>query len=319
VVELWLPMGFETRPPGAAGRGRHWELAELAARQHGVVSIGQLYELGYSKGAVGKAVASGRLHPLQRSVYAVGHRNLSLHGQCLAAVLTCGPEAVLSHFSAAWLWGLARWPPAPFHVTGPIPRGPRQPVVIHRTRRLDEADRSIIENIPVNSVPRLLLDMAARVRSDTLAGLLERSEELKLFDLGAVNELLDRTRGHHGWGRLRRAIAIYEPPPFSRSKFERRFLRAVAKAGLPRPVTGFNVAGHELDVYWPEARFAVELDVYETHGTRAAFERDHRRDEDLALAGVEVRRVTAMRFEREPDEVIGRIAELLARRLPSRA
>jgi very-short-patch-repair endonuclease len=163
-------------------------------------------------------------------------------------------------------------------------------------------------------VPRTLLDLAAAVRFEALCRILDRSEELELFDLGPVESLLDRTRGHHGWGRLRRAIALYEPVPFTRSGFERLFLAAVLRAGLSRPATNFAVAGFELDAYWPEQRFAVELDVYATHGTRGAFERDRLRQEDLKLAGIELTRVTDVRFHREPDAVLGRVAKLLAQR-----
>jgi hypothetical protein len=92
---------------------------------------------------------------------------------------------------------------------------------------------------------------------------------------------------------------------------ERRFLALVQKAGLPRPATGFNECGFELDVYWPEHRFAVELDVFETHGTRAAFERDRLRQEELKLAGIEMVRITGNRLNREPYEVIRRLVRLL--------
>ncbi len=146
--------------------------------------------------------------------------------------------------------------------------------------------------------------------------MLERSEERKLFDLGPVEELLDRSRGHAGWGRMRRAIALYQPVPFTRSEFERRFFEAVLAAGLPQPATNFVEAGFELDVYWPEHRFAVELDTYATHGTPTAFERDHVRDEDLMLAGIEMVRVTDVRFHREQKAVLERVATLLARRRP---
>ncbi len=144
--------------------------------------------------------------------------------------------------------------------------------------------------------------------------MLERSEELKLFDLGPVEDLLDRTKGHQGWGRLRRGIALYKPPPFTRSQFERRFFEAVVRAELPRPATNFVEMGFELDVYWPEYRFAVELDVYATHGGHGAFERDRLRQEDLKLAGIEMTRVTDVRFHREPREVLARVSRLLERR-----
>lgn len=289
-------------------------MAELAERQHGVVSIRQLErKLGYSRKAVQRDVASGRLHPLHRGVYAVGHRLVPTHGRCLAAVLASGPKALLSHRSAAWLWGISRHGPAPLHVTSPVPRKPRSPIRLHHSRILTEADRALEKGIPVTAVPRTLLDCAVESRFSSLGRMLERSEELKLFDLGPVEELLARSRGHAGWGPLRRAIALYAPVPFTRSGFERRFFEAVLEAGLPRPATNLVEAGFELDAYWPEHRFAVELDTYATHGTNAAFERDHLRDEDLMLAGIEMIRVTDVRFHCEPKVVLERIGTLLAR------
>jgi hypothetical protein len=290
-------------------------LAELAEQQHGVVSIRQLErKLGYSRKAVQRDVASGRLHPLYRGVYAVGHRLVPVHGRCLAAVLACGPKALLSHSSAAWLWGISRYGPAPLHVTSPLPRKPRPPIRLHHSRILTEDDEALERKIPVTALPRTLLDCAAESRLSRLQRMLERCEELKLFDLGAVEELLERSGRHAGRGQLRRAIALYAPVPFTRSGFERRFFEAVLGAGLPRPATNFVEAGFELDVYWPEHRFAVELDTYATHGTRAAFERDHLRDEDLMLAGIELTRVTDVRFHREREAVLERVATLLRRR-----
>ncbi len=144
--------------------------------------------------------------------------------------------------------------------------------------------------------------------------MVERSEELGLFDLRQVEDLLARTVGHHGHGRLRRAIALYKPSSFTRSSLEKRFLELLIEAGLPQPHTNYVEHGFELDCYWPEHRFAVELDLFETHGTRAAFERDRKRQEDLLLAGITMTRVTGPRLEREPEEVIERIARLLSER-----
>jgi hypothetical protein len=155
--------------------------------------------------------------------------------------------------------------------------------------------------------------MAGVVAFEWLRRMLERSEELELFDLPALEDLIDRTRGHPGWGRLRRAIAFHDPVvPTTRSGFERQFLAAVLDAGLPRPSMNYVDSGYELDVYWPEARFAVELDVYGTHGSRASFERDRLRQEDLKLDGIEMTRVTDVRFAREPDAVLERLRRLLA-------
>jgi hypothetical protein len=291
------------------------ELAELAERQHGVVSIRQLEtKLGFSRQTVLREVEAKRLQRLQRGVYAVGHRNLSEHGLCLAAVLACGPEALLSHRSAAWLWGLWGYGPTPLHVTGPQPRKPHLPIRIHRSAILTAADRAMEENIPVTALPRTFLDCAVELRPAQLQRLLERAEELRLFDLGPIEELLGRSGRHKGRRRLRRAIGLYQPVPFTRSGFETRFFEAVLAAGLPRPATNFAEAGFELDVYWPELRFAIELDTYGTHGTNAAFERDRLRDEELLLAGIELVRVTDVRFHREPEAVLATVAALLARR-----
>lgn len=144
---------------------------------------------------------------------------------------------------------------------------------------------------------------------------IERSEALELLDLQEVDALLARAGGHRGAGRLRRALSIYrDEPAFTRSRLERRFLELVRAAGLPAPAMNFAVGKYELDAYWQRERFAVELDVYETHGTRAAFERDRLRQEDLKLRGIEMIRITGPRLEREPHQVIERIAVLLRQR-----
>jgi hypothetical protein len=103
--------------------------------------------------------------------------------------------------------------------------------------------------IPVTSVARTLLDQAALVDERRLRKLLKRAEELRLFDPGAIWDALERSRGHRGNRRLRRALDLYEPPPFARSEFEARFYAAVLAAGLPTPRVNFNVAGMELDLY----------------------------------------------------------------------
>lgn len=135
-----------------------------------------------------------------------------------------------------------------------------------------------------------------------------------MFDLADFCSVLARNRGHRGAFALGRALDIYEPPRFTRSELEREFLASALGAGLPPASTAFNVAGYELDIYWPELRFGVELDVYETHGGHESFEEDRRRDEDLKLAGVELTRVTGRRFECEPQQVVERVRRLLDQR-----
>jgi very-short-patch-repair endonuclease len=292
----------------------HQTLAALGKRQYGVVSGDQLRQLGYSTSAIRRAKDAGRLHRIHRGAYAIGHVDLSEHGRCLAAALACGSDALLSHASAAWLWNLFPTCPSPIHVTVST-RGHRVPsICLHHAPAVSDEDRALREGIPVTALPRTLLDLAATVERARLERAIERSEQLGIFDLRAVEALLTRIRGHHGCGRLRRALRAYRDPAFTRSELERRFLALAREAGLPRPSVNTFVADYEIDMYWPRERFAVELDGYEHHRTRAAFERDRLRQEDLKLAGIEMIRVTATRVAREPEALIGRVRKLLAQR-----
>jgi hypothetical protein len=223
--------------------------------------------------------------------------------------------AVASHGSAAYLWGLYRYASETIDVTAAIRRRAKRTFRVHFSSILATEDRLVREGIPVTSAARTLLDLAIRARPEQIERLLEQAEERELLDLHAVEDVLDRAGGHRGRGRLRRSLALYQPDPsFTRSRFEKLFRRLVIAAGLPAPSMNFNFAGYELDAYWPELRFAVELDLFETHGTRAAFERDHVRQEELKLLGVEMIRITRPRLQREPDAVMRNLATLLERR-----
>ncbi len=171
----------------------------------------------------------------------------------------------------------------------------------------------MVEGIPVTSVARTHLDLAWKLRADQLPRMLARSEELGLLDLAPIQSVIERNRGHHGAKRLRHALAIHEPPIWSRSEFERRFVERLIAAGLPRPATGWNEVGYEIDVYWADRRFGIELDAYETHRTRQAFETDHERDLAFALAGVKIHRVSENQFRLDPMKIVADVASLLFR------
>lgn len=294
-------------------QGRTQALAALAARQWGVVSTRQLGGLGFSKKLVAEEAKRGRLQRLHRGVYAVGHDRLTWHGRCMAAVLGAepldDPPALASHWAAAYIWGLVLREPT-IHVTVDTRRRAKRPFTVHFARLAPE-DRAIHDGMPVTALPRTLLDQAA-ARPTRIGHYLKRSEELGLFDLFALDDLLARVGGHPGRGHLQSALDIYRPDPeLTRSGIERLFRDLVREAGLPRPAMNFNVAGFELDAYWPELRFCVELDVFETHGTRASFETDRRRQEELKLIGVEMVRFTGPRLRREPNAIGERLATLL--------
>lgn len=296
----------------------HGDLANLAERQYGVVSFRQLRELGFSKGAISRMSEASRLRRIHRGVYAVGHANLSDHCRCLAAVLACGEGATLSHASAAWLWGLQGSCPRPAEVSVPGNRRYRRGVWVHRVRSLPAQERTVEEAIPVTSLARTFLDLASTSSVKRVEGSLERAERRGILDIDALDALLERRGGDPGTARLRRATAIYREPAFSRARSERLFLALIKAAELPRPALNTFVHGQEVDAYWEEERFAVEVDGWGTHRTRAAFERDPLRQEDLILAGVSCIRITARRIEREPDAVGRRLGEHLRRQSKTR-
>jgi Transcriptional regulator, AbiEi antitoxin len=292
----------------------HEPLARLAEGQHGVVSVAQLAELGYSREMISYASRRARLRRVHRGVYAVGRLGLSWEGRCLAAVLACGTGAVASHATAAWLWGLLRNRPGTIHVTVPVSRRQRQHFRLHFAVLAAE-DQALRDAIPLTALPRTLLDQAAGAYPTALERMLERAEERDLFDLQAIERLLERTGGHPGAGALCRALAIYrQPVAFTRSGLEKRFVELVAATEMPRPAMNVFVEGYELDAYWETERFAVELDVYETHGSHASFERDRLRQENLKLREIEMVRITGRRLEREPRAVIERVGALLRQR-----
>jgi very-short-patch-repair endonuclease len=272
-----------------------------------------MLELGYARATLGVWARAGRLHRIHRGVYAVGHEALSWEGRCMAAVLANSP-AVASHGTAAWIWGLLRWRQEGFRLTAPTRRHRRKPFVVHFAPLMPE-DRDVIEGIPVTSVARTALDLATKKTTRQLHQMMDRAEERKSFDLRRFNGLLARAGGHPGRVKLRYALDTFKPEQIViRSDLERRFRRLVLAAGLPTPQTNVVVEGYELDAYWEAEGFAVELDVYATHGSPLSFETDREREDDLLLAGIELIRVTDVRLEREPQKTIARVAAHLERR-----
>jgi len=231
----------------------------------------------------------------------------------MAAILASYPS-VASHWSAAWLWGLLRSRPETVHVTCRQTRRAKRTFVTH-TADLAPADRARREGIPVTSLSRTILDTAVRSRPRTVARHLRVADDLKVFDLREMEDLLGRTKGHRGQAKVRAALALYEERPvFTRSDLERRFLEMVREAGLPEPAMNNFIEGFEIDAYWADHRFGVELDVYETHGSPLSFEEDRVRDDELLLAGIETTRVTGPRLDREPGKVVDSLRRHLARR-----
>jgi hypothetical protein len=294
-----------TTPPAAT-------LAALATRQGGVISLAQLHALGIGTGAITHRVKTKRLHRVHRGVYAVGHAALGRHARAMAAVLACGPGAVLSHASAGAWWDLTPTAATRIDVTAPTKR--RHPAIrLHRSRSLDAQDTTTHRGIPVTSVPRTLLDLAATLPAHRLERAVAQAERLRLYDHHAIQDITRRANGHRGATRLAQATA--EEPAYTRSDLEARVLTIARAAGLPEPQanTILEAPDHprlEVDLFWPTHRLIVETDGYEYHRTRHAFDTDRARDAALTAAGYKVLRFTT----RTDAATIGkRLRQLLSR------
>jgi predicted transcriptional regulator of viral defense system len=293
---------------GAAAVPSDAALSELAFEQHGVVSRAQLIALGLGSGAIGRRLRAGRLHRLYSGVYAVGHRAISREGRWMAAVLFCGPEAVLSHRSAAALWGIRGHSSGAIEVT--TPRKSRSHQRIRRHFAVLPADEvTIRDGIPVTTVPRTLFDLAADHGVDAVEHALRQSERLRLYDGLSLEDLLGRHPRRRGSRTIRACLQRRRelPAGVTREELEARFLAFLDRLGLPRPrLNAWLSLGsrrYRPDCLWPEQRLIVELDGYETHGTWSSFQGDRDRDRRLTAAGYRTIRVTWSQLNRIPDEV----------------
>jgi hypothetical protein len=217
-------------------------------------------------------------------------------GRRLAGVLACGPGAVLSHRSAAAHWGLLGSAAAVVDVTAPATRVGLPGIRLHRSRFLDARDTTHHEGIPVTTVPRTLLDLAATIQPQRLERALAQAQRLELYDHAAITDVIARSNGHRGTGALAKAICR-EDPKWTRNDYEAWFLALVREAGLPEPMVNESLAAPdhprlEPDFCWPTHRLIVETDGWQTHRTRAAFEQDRRRDAALQADGWRVVRFT---------------------------
>ena len=302
---------------GAEPSPRHPDevIAHLAEAQDGVVARWQLMPSGLD-GRVRRGLAAGRLHVVHHGVYAVGHRVLSLRGRWWAAVLACGPGALLSHGDAAALRSLRRASGRDVHVTIPgRSRREHRGITVHRPRLLHPDDVDVHDGIPCASLARTLLDLAAVLRPHQLARVIEQAELLRVLDMGPIEALIARSPRRAGVPALTAALWRFEPTEMTRSELEARFREICRAAGLGDLTLNAPIPGtlYEVDALWPDARLVVEVDHWHTHGTRTAFERDRVRDATLQGLGFRVVRVTDRQLAREPRAVAERLRAMLLR------
>jgi hypothetical protein len=288
----------------------------VAERQHGVVTRAQLAELGIGRGAVGRRLESGRLHILHRGVYAVGQRVVGREGHWMAAVLAMGSDAVLSHRSAAALWGIRATARGRVEVT--VPRAPRSrsAIQVHRTRvAADEV--TAVRGIPVTTPPRTLLDLGAVVRRRALERAIDQAEALRLTDPLCIGDVVVRHQHRPGAAAIRAILAAGRiGAAITRSELEDRFLAFLDDHELPRPQVNLPLhlgdATIEADCLWRAQRFIVELDGHASHATGNAFERDRARDRFLQAAGWRVVRITWRHLHEQSDAIASDLRTLLS-------
>jgi hypothetical protein len=303
--------GSQTRRPRWE---RERELRELATRQHGVVARRQLSALGFGRKAIEAALLEGRLTPIHEEVFAVGHRRVPLRGYWWAGILAYGPEAVLSHQSAIVLWGLRRRRIGPIHVSATRGRQGvrrREGIWVHRCK-LRAEDVTVHEGIPVTTVARTLFDFAEVAPYIEVRKTAEAADRRNLLRLRELEEICEWGRGRRALRPVRRLLAELGAPAEGRSPLEIRFAEFLREHGIPAPAQNVLVLGHEVDALWPAAKLVVELDSWEHHGDRVAFERDRARDPELLLAGYRTIRITHRRLDREAPETAEQIQALLA-------
>lgn len=309
---------FSARRPVTASPDQ--AIADMAERQHGVIALDQLRAAGLTASAVRDRAAAGRLHRVHAGVYSVGHRPLSLDSRRMAAVLACGPDAVLSHRAAAALWRLRPERQGSIDVTAPNRRG-RTPggIRAHRHGSLRESDRASVRAIPCTSVARTLLDLAGVVGVSELRKAISEAEVLRVFDLTDVQTLIARSTGRRGVARLRMVVFELSPQTArSRSYLEHKFLAMCERGSIPPPEVNCKLVVENKpvmpDFLWRDARVVVESDGRETHDTASAFESDRRRDQAFSAAGWQVVRCTWHQVLHEPTRLARTIGKILDRR-----
>ena len=282
-------------------------IAGIASRQHGRVTRAQLLDAGLTPGAIGRRVRKGLLIARYPGVYRVGHAAESLEAEYMAAVLACGDGAILSGRAAGHLLRLLkRRPPRPEVI---VRTERRVDGVVTRRCRLDPRDRSVYREIPVTTVPRTLVDLAAVLSDDDLARACHEAGVLYRTTPRQVDAVLRRRQNAPGVRKLRRVMG--GDVHVTLSHVERVFLSLLRGACLPLPVTNRPAGTKRVDCRWPEHRLTVELDSYRFHNSRYSWEQDHQRRREARARGDRFRRYSSYDVLEDPRDMLAELRELL--------
>jgi hypothetical protein len=271
-----------------------------------------LLQLGLSNAAVAARVKAGALVTRYPGVYALAPARQDAQSLIHAAVLAGGPDAVASHASAAWLWGFLSHYERPAEIS--LPRGDRRPrhILTHRCPSLQARDITRQRGVPTTTPARTALDLAPRLTKKALTRLV--NDQLRAdgyLRTAAFEDILERNPLHRGTKLL--IPFIDHPHNPTNSGFEDDFVAFTANYGLPTPEINFPFNGRKLDAFWPEYGVIVELDGWEFHKDRDAFEEDRERDTDHLDHGLVTVRITKRRLEARPDDEAARLIRILRR------
>jgi very-short-patch-repair endonuclease len=275
----------------------------MARRQHGIVTRRALLGLGFSGEAIDHRIEKGRLHPVMRGVYAVGWPATTREQRWMAAVLAAGDRAVLSHGSAAALWGIGGEGRGQIDVTLRRSGKRNRPELRVRTRpALPDRDVTVHRGIPTTTPVRTLVDMASEVGWSAVERAVNDADKRDLVDPETLRAALGDYRGVPGV-RLLRAVIDKHTFRLSDSELEVRFRPLARAAGLPPPLTKQMVNGFEVDFHWPELGLIVETDGLTYHRTGISQSRDRLRDQTHTAAGLTTLRFSHYQVRHEPAHV----------------
>ncbi|HWC48225.1 MAG TPA: type IV toxin-antitoxin system AbiEi family antitoxin domain-containing protein [Solirubrobacterales bacterium] len=295
-------------------------MRSLAERQHGVFSTWQLLDHGVNERIVYSRRVGGLLVPLHQGVYALAHARLSREGRAMAAVLACGPGAVLSHFSAGRHWGFCGsvGPVEVLRQSGGLEPKSHKAVRLHQTRRLQPYEVTVERGIPVAVMERVLLDLSGRIDAKRVERMFVQAHKRDDFSWSRLARITTRRRGCKGVGKLRRIALEIDPEALeTKSPPEVDFLALWREVDDLAPSVNVLVEGHLVDFLWAEQKVIVETDSWTYHGDPLAFERDRQRDVELTAAGYDVHRTTAKMLERDPDPFLKNVRRALRTRTAS--
>jgi very-short-patch-repair endonuclease len=292
-------------------------ISHIAAGQRALITRAQLKQLGIGRRAIDHAIARGRLHTMHRGIYSmVPFPALPPLATELAAILACGDTALLSHHSAAAVYGIRPFLEGDVDVTviGKETGRRRPGIRVHRTGRLDPRDARRYQQLPVVSPARALLDIAPEISGRSLEWALDQALVKRLTNKAQIKAVLTAYPHRPGTPELNALLDPDRATTITRSPPEEQLLDRMRKAGLPAPEVNARVGNYTADFLWRPEKVILEIDGYHYHHTRAAFERDHQRDSEHQRDDYLVIRVTPRQLQRDLDALIVQTAIALDRR-----